>query len=252
MRGGRAALALLTRIPAGRGLVELRAAAGWVPAVAVVFGALAGAATFVAWQMLPAPAAAAVAVSVWVSLSGALHLDGLADTADAALAAVPRERRIEILRDVHHGSFALVAVVLAVVWKVAFVTSAGPAAGAAVFAAAVSARALLPATARLFTPLRREGMGAAFREGCTWRTAAAGAVVAGVGGLAGLGWPGLVAAGACAAAMLAGGIAITRAVGGLNGDGYGAMIELGECAALLAAVALIDQTTPWSALESWR
>ncbi len=248
MNGVRAALALLTRLPVGGAPADIRAAAGWIPLAALVFGGLAGSSTWLAWALLPPPAAGAVAVCAWVVLSGALHLDGLADTADASLAAVPRERRLEILADVHHGSYALAAVALVLVAKAAFVASAGTAAGAAaaVFAATVAARSMLPAVARAMPPLRPGGMGARFRAGCGRGASAVGLGVASLSCVAAMGWPGLAAVGGCAAAMLMSGVAIARALGGVNGDGYGAAIELGECAALLAAVALVEQGTPWA------
>jgi adenosylcobinamide-GDP ribazoletransferase len=50
-------------------------------------------------------------------LTGAIHIDGFLDTADAALASVPLERRREILKDPHHGTFAVASfAVAAVLW----------------------------------------------------------------------------------------------------------------------------------------
>jgi adenosylcobinamide-GDP ribazoletransferase len=44
-----------------------------------------------------------------IVLTGALHVDGFLDTCDAAFAAVSAQRRREILKDPHHGTFAIAA-----------------------------------------------------------------------------------------------------------------------------------------------
>ena len=61
----------------------------------------------------PAPATALALVAAMV-LTGALHEDGLADAADAIGAHVPRERRLEILRDSRVGTYGALALVFAV------------------------------------------------------------------------------------------------------------------------------------------
>src|SRR6478736_1463935 len=99
MRAASAALAFLTRIPIGR----------WVAlgpddiGRGVVFFPLVGAGV----GPLPALAAGGLGVAVALVLTGALHLDGLADTADA-FGAADRERALEIMRDSRTGSFGAV------------------------------------------------------------------------------------------------------------------------------------------------
>ena len=51
-----------------------------------------------------------------MALTGALHEDGLADVADAIGAHVPRERRLEILRDSRVGTFGALAVAFALLF----------------------------------------------------------------------------------------------------------------------------------------
>ncbi|MCL6644228.1 MAG: adenosylcobinamide-GDP ribazoletransferase [Dehalococcoidia bacterium] len=251
MNGLLAAIGLLSRLPAGGGAWAPERAAGWVPAVGLLIGGSVAGATWGAHALLPPLPAAAVAVAVWAAVTGGLHLDGAADAADAALVAAPRERRVAILGDVHHGTYGVAAVVLIVILKVSCLASlpGGTAAGAA-FAAAAGARGWLPAVARAFPPLRQTGMGAAFRGGCGWSAVLTGAAAAIGAGGAVLGWWGLVVAAAGASAMLLASWGLTRAFGGLNGDAYGACIELGECVALLAAVLLAEQVDAWAAWEA--
>ncbi len=49
--------------------------------------------------------------------SGAMHLDGLADTADAFGTIHSREKSLSILKDPHLGSFGVCAVIVAVLWR---------------------------------------------------------------------------------------------------------------------------------------
>ena len=253
MNGLLAAIGLLSRLPAGGASWAPERAAGWVPAVGLLIGGSVAGATWAAHALLPPLPAAAIAVAAWAAVTGGLHLDGAADAADAALVAAPRERRVAILGDVHHGTYGVAAVVLIVILKVSCLASlpGGTAAGAA-FAAAAGARGWLPATARAVPPLRQTGMGAAFRAGCRWSAVLTGAAAASAAGGAALGWWGIATAAAGAATMLLVGWGLGRAFGGLNGDGYGACIELGECAVLLAVAGLASQLDAWAAWEAVR
>ncbi|WP_166220273.1 adenosylcobinamide-GDP ribazoletransferase [Pseudomonas atagonensis] len=63
---------------------------------------------------------AASLLTVWVLLSGALHLDGLADSADAWLGGFgDRERTLTIMKDPRSGPIAVVTLVLVLLLKFA-------------------------------------------------------------------------------------------------------------------------------------
>jgi adenosylcobinamide-GDP ribazoletransferase len=63
---------------------------------------------------------AALLLCVWVLLSGALHLDGLADSADAWLGGFgDRERTLTIMKDPRSGPIAVVTLVLVLLLKFA-------------------------------------------------------------------------------------------------------------------------------------
>ncbi len=51
-------------------------------------------------------------------LTGWLHLDGLADTADAFGTVHSTEKTLTILKDPHTGTFGVAAVVIAILWRV--------------------------------------------------------------------------------------------------------------------------------------
>jgi len=236
----REAVRLLTVIPVGssaRPAAPASAVAWYVP-VGLLAGGLLALAAFAAWEAFPPMLAAVAVVACWAALTGALHLDGLADTADAALAPVSRERRLAIARDVAHGTFAVVAVVVLLAVKAAAIAGMSrDGAVAVMLLAPVSARATAVAAMRIFPPARAEGMGAATRVGATPAVVAGGMAIAGVTAFVALGPVGIASAGIAVASGLAVAAWIAGRMGGLTGDGYGAVIELTEAAALCVTAA---------------
>jgi adenosylcobinamide-GDP ribazoletransferase len=61
--------------------------------------------------------AAAMVLLVWVGVTGALHLDGLGDSADAWLGGNDKQRSLEIMRDPRAGTAAVVSIVLVLLLK---------------------------------------------------------------------------------------------------------------------------------------
>src|SRR6266851_3969628 len=115
LRGLAAALAFLTRVPVGRSVVldaaDVARSAAFFPLVGAGVGAVVGGVTAPLCDPLTAPLAAALGLAAGAALTGALHLDALADAADA-LGATTRERALEIMRDHSVGLFGAVALVL--------------------------------------------------------------------------------------------------------------------------------------------
>ena len=142
LRGARAAVVFLTRLPVG-GFpyteAEWRWSSAWLPAV----GALVGAASAGVWLLLePAGAAvaAAFAVTASVLLTGGFHEDGLADTADALGGGADPETVLRILKDPRVGSFGALALVVSVLLRVALLASLARAAPVALVVAHTLAR----------------------------------------------------------------------------------------------------------------
>ena len=89
----------------------------WYPAVGLLFGALLWAANN-ALHSSPPLLHAALLLLVWVLLSGGLHLDGLADSADAWLGGYgDRERTLQIMKDPRSGPIAVVTLVVLLLLK---------------------------------------------------------------------------------------------------------------------------------------
>jgi adenosylcobinamide-GDP ribazoletransferase len=244
----RAALAFLTRIPMGLGLgacADESPGAAWFGVAGAAIGGLASLpilalGTFQPW------AAAVLALAVAAIVSGALHLDGLADTADAL--ATPDAHRADVARrDPRTGAAGVAAVVLIVLLDVVTLGSLGPPEWAAVvLVAALSAsRGVLPLVAvvvgRRGAP-GRSGLGRWFVSRVSVGAAlfsAGSTAIPGVIGLVAFGWRGpLVAAVAGVIGGLAAAAVISRIRNGLDGDGYGAVAELATPIALLASAAV--------------
>lgn len=83
-----------------------------LPLVGAVIGALWYALAALGRMLLPDMLSAALTASLPFLLTGFMHLDGFMDSSDALLSWRPLEQRQKILKDVHCGSFAVVAVVL--------------------------------------------------------------------------------------------------------------------------------------------
>ncbi|WP_235941348.1 adenosylcobinamide-GDP ribazoletransferase [Paenibacillus puerhi] len=80
---------------------------------------------------LPATVTAALTLGCWVALSGALHLDGLMDTADGVLSHRSRKRMLEIMKDSRVGAMGVIVCVLLLLAKWTLLTELAPDSGGA-------------------------------------------------------------------------------------------------------------------------
>ncbi|MCY1287743.1 Adenosylcobinamide-GDP ribazoletransferase [compost metagenome] len=232
------ALQFLTRLPVRLpGMpepVQLGRSLLWYPAVGLLLGALL-CALHLLLQGAPLLLQAALLLALWVALTGALHLDGLADTADAWVGGLgDRERTLAIMKDPRSGPIAVVVLVLVLLLKfAALVALLGQGQWPALLLAPWLARGLLPLLLLTTPYVRPGGLGQALvehlpRRELPWVLAAH----AGVAAL--LGWPALLALAAALLTFLWLRRALLRRLGGTTGDTAGALVELGECAVLLA------------------
>ena len=223
-----------------------------VPAAVAFAGAMLGAIAGIVLYVfsaidLPPLLAALLAIATLVLITGALHEDGLADTADGLGGGQTIERRLEIMRDSRIGSYGASAIVLALAVRataLATLIERIDPAGAALAVVAVAA------TSRVAGLLPLWLLPAARADGAAASVAApsAGAMVTGilvclVMTLAAMWVPGVLvlAAAVSVGAALAGAYAVTRladnTIGGHTGDIAGAAQQAAEAAMLLALVA---------------
>ena len=114
------AIQLLTRLPLGKKRQSGLSgdAVCWYAPVGMIIGVIiAVIASLSHWLALPPAVSALAVLIVWVGITGALHLDGLADCGDAWMGGHTPERMLEIMKDTACGVGALVVVVLVLLAK---------------------------------------------------------------------------------------------------------------------------------------
>ena len=234
------ALALLTRMPLPRlpdAAFDRQAQASWAfPLAGLLVGGLAAA---IGWltQGLPAPISAGLVLATLVILTGAMHEDGLADTADGLWGGLTPDRRLAIMRDSRIGTYGVVALILSLGLRWSAIATLLPDTPQAVIVAAVASRAMMPGLMAALPHARPDGLArdvgrpsaqvAAINLGiaviiCLWMSGidvmlpvlTAGAVAALVGRLA------------------------RRRLGGITGDILGAAQQMSELAVLLVFLLL--------------
>jgi adenosylcobinamide-GDP ribazoletransferase len=243
LRGAAAAVAFLTRVPVGRAIVLDAADVGrggsLFPLVGAGIGAMTGGIAYALADTLTPLLAALIALAAAAVLTGVLHLDALADSADA-LGATNRERALEIMRDHSIGAYGGVALVLDLGSKAAALAALAGGMGVvrfAVCAAAASRAAPLVLSAALPYARAGDGLGRALGTTGAARCLAA-VVIAALICVAVAGTDGAILLGVAAVVTTAAGLLARRRLGGVTGDILGAAAELAETAALVVAVAL--------------
>jgi adenosylcobinamide-GDP ribazoletransferase len=209
-------------------------ASAWYPFVGLVIGGL----TWLTWtgatQIFPPLVAGILTLILWVTLTGGLHLDGLADCCDGLLASTTVERRLEIMKDPRLGAFGGIGLILVLLLKAAILSSLTPETSFGIILAASLARwCILPAG--LLPLARPSGMGADFKAGFRNWFIVVGAIVPLALSIV-LGTRGIISllAGLLAAALVLN-LAKSR-INGVTGDVFGMTVEVVEAVSLLAFV----------------
>jgi adenosylcobinamide-GDP ribazoletransferase len=202
----RRALAFLT--PIGRGEPPTAATYDWFPLVGALIGLAVGGVWWGAGEVWPPLVAAALALAADLALTGMLHVDGLADSADGLLPHLPRERRLSVMAAPDVGAFGVTVVVVVLLVRFAAFASTGaePLVVAGLWCAS---RTVMAVAARSLRYARGTGLASAF-----------------------LGRPALPVAGGGAVLRLG-----VRRLGGYTGDILGAAGVVGETAGLLVLAA---------------
>jgi adenosylcobinamide-GDP ribazoletransferase len=161
-----AALGLLTRLPVrvdgARAMVRGAAAVWAYPLVGVVVGgcqalAMAG----LLWLGIGASITAALVLALGIIITGAMHEDGLADSADGLWGGWEPERRLAIMKDSHIGSYGVIALMLGLLirWMaLAAIAGSGDLALVLVAVGGISRAAMVGLLAWL-PPARDKGLG---------------------------------------------------------------------------------------------
>ncbi len=238
-----AAVHFLTRLPpfgSRHGAFSLDSGARILPWAGAAIGVVIGSCY---WLLrvanVPAWGAASIALAAGAMLTGGLHEDGLADTADGFGGGATRARKLEIMDDSRIGTYGVLALVFVVALKIGVLSGLSGIDGwKTLIAVHAIARTALPFVA-LGLPYARPG-GLAASAG---RPSVENTAIAGLFGvvIAALTLPFVVAAVVVAATgvlVLAMRFLAQRQIGGYTGDVLGATEQLAEATVLLVAATL--------------
>ncbi len=214
-------------------------ALAWFGPVGAALGALVGLTWWLSDRAWSPFVAAVLALTVDLALTGLLHLDGVADTADGLLPAIDRDRRLAAMADPALGAFGVVAVGVTLLARTAGLLGLPTGVRAVAVTAGLwaASRTLMAVAVTVLPSARPGGLSARFANARPWPALATGLPLAialpvvgrGVVGLAGLG-----------IGLLAGGAVLTlarRRLGGITGDVLGAAGVMTETVGLLALAA---------------
>jgi adenosylcobinamide-GDP ribazoletransferase len=240
-----AALQFLTILPLPGGFNPGERVLGgslpFFPVVGLLIGGAVALADFGLGFFLPVPVTSVLAVILMIAASGALHIDGLADTADGFFSARPRDQILAIMKDSRSGPMGVVAIVCVVVLKIALIASvAGPWRWWVLLLTPLAGRCAFLVHFALLPYVRPEGglAGIFHRNRSRGHALWALAVLLIAGYLTGC-VPGLIAGGCAFLVSLLLAAYSFRRIGGLTGDTLGAACELTELFPPLVAAAML-------------
>ena len=235
------AVQFLTRIPLPQqwlGDIALAQAAPYFPLVGVLLGLAAAGIDAALRPHLRPVAAAAAAVAFLVLITGALHEDGLADSADGFGGGATPDRVLAIMRDSRIGSYGAIAVALSLLLRIAFIAALPARDALAYFVSAetLSRWSVLPLA--YFLPSARQGgpsagQGARLARSISATAVAIGTLIAAAVTVASLHAGSWGPWAACLLATAASGLYFKRRIGGVTGDCFGAAIQLTAIAVYL-------------------
>lgn len=216
---------------------------GYYPMVGIMIGLILAGLSWILGLILPSDVVNALLIICMVVISGALHLDGFADTCDGIAGHKTPQERWEVMRDSRVGAFGVVGVCCLLLVKYVSLSSLPE-------PLLMSTLTLMPVISRwamvyagfAYPAAQPSGLGKAFKQKANWRmltlaTLVTLAVAAGLAQLAGL-------------AIMAGIWIVVTAMGtyfkrkfcGLTGDTYGAINEVSEvCVILLISLLAYNQ-----------
>ena len=177
-----------------------------------------------------------------MAVSGAIHLDGFCDTADALGSHQPREKKLEILKDSHTGAFAIICCCLYLITFFAVWCEAEPTGGAfwVLCLGPALSRSLSGLAACSWPNARGSGLLATFTQPMDAKRARVVLVLWVIGCCAGMLWLDLWAGAFTVAGALLSflyyRVMSTRQFGGVTGDLAGFFLQICECAMVLQVV----------------
>ncbi len=215
----------------------------WYPLVGLLIGLMLVALDFFLCWLLPVSVASVLLVLAMISISGALHLDGLADSADAFFSSRGPVRMLEIMKDSRSGPMGVTAIILVLLFKLTLLLALPPVwRWQVVLLMPVAGRCALPVISRWLPYARSVGTAAFTNSQFSLVRLGIPLAVLTVSSFALLGRSagGLVAVVVCVGIWALGHYS-HRKIGGFTGDTLGATCELVELLPPLGVVILAHQ-----------
>ena len=212
----------------------------YFPLVGLIMGLFMGAANYgLVYLKTPDLMRAVMLILAELLVIGALMYDGFMDTSDGVFSARNRERMLEIMKDSHVGSNAVIALVCLVLLKVAAYTCINPAKLTFVLIAAFTAtRTFMVAYIIHYPYARKTGIGHMFKvyakTSYSFIAFVIGSIIVALCGPA----YALVAAGTLVLTQFIAGY-LSRTLGGLTGDTWGFLTECGQVIYFMLAIYLV-------------
>lgn len=234
------AFALLTRLPVQASFKRTAEATWAFPLIGACVGVFMVMIVLLSdWLGLSLGVSAGLAIASAVFLTGAMHEDGIADSADGLWGGWTPARRLEIMRDSHIGTYGVLALILIMLLRFSTITMLVNNLQLGAFvAAAVLSRAAMPFVMALLPHARDDGLSVQTGRP-SGTTAAIGAVIALALAWVSIGFvPMVLAASACGLVIL-GVMKISKTkIGGQTGDILGATQILCELCVLAIGTTL--------------
>jgi adenosylcobinamide-GDP ribazoletransferase len=221
---------------------DLGSSQPYFPVVGLLLGVAAAGVDYGLRHILPLPVASTLVVIFLLAVSGALHMDGLADTADGFFSARPRERILEIMRDSRVGPMGVITIVCVLILKVTVLTAVPPAwRWWGLLLTPLAGRCALLTNIAVMPYARPEGgLASIFYQNRSRLQLAWALIVLITAGWIMSGWAGLTASVASFAFSLIFAAYVYRKIGGSTGDTLGAACELTELIPALVCVAWVQ------------
>jgi len=217
----------------------------YFPVIGLILGLILALAGWVLGSFLPHSVVSILIVILLVLLTGAFHLDGLADTCDGFGGSNIEERQA-IMRDSHTGSFGIAGIVCILLLQVILVIALpGNRFLFAVAVMPVASRWAMGYAVTAFPYARPDGLGKVFKGSSHRGAFVVATIITVLVSFLLLQFTGLIMLAIVAGVTTGLAFLFKKRLGGLTGDTYGAINEIAEVTALFTALLLINAPRLW-------
>jgi adenosylcobinamide-GDP ribazoletransferase len=226
----------------GEDLNQVARSISFFPLIGLLIGLLNCAVFFLCVPFFSPFFSSVVIVISWIFITGGLHLDGLADTADGVWGGNTQEQRLEIMKDSRTGVFGVLTLISFILLKTAglneLLTLQASGIPRILISLPVIGRWISVFSIYFFTTARKEGLGSFFKEHIGLKELLVSLVLTLVIIFSLIGVPGLVTLVLVTVFAAISSLFFKSRLGGLTGDIYGALCESSELFSLITLLIL--------------